>query len=486
MGDQTDLLECCRLRQLAVDALSSVDSQTTHWWHLTSLAETLLEKARSAEAASHDIDFAIKVARNALELAPSPYRRSGAFVDTNYSLLACLLRLRFIAASSVKDLDESILLATRAIELRPFSKDNPGSFQTLAELAMTFWLRFEARGMECDLNQAMDILHRISDLLLDQGKLSNRLNKLAFGDKLPSFARLNRFTVTRKFMAFVHGRQTVRQLLKPSHRTIFLMFCSNITAVIPRLAYAGLDIGLRLDVLKYGTGVACDAALYALSFSEASRALETLECGRNVFWTQGLLLRASFDTIPNGLSTKLREACRQLSASSASPRLPAPSVSSHLSRAVMAERETQRLRKVAERLQLLIQEVRRLPGQEHFLRPLSPNQLPLAARDGPVVVFVAGIPGCYAIIIRPAAQPTHIAFLDMTVDRLRNLVIKCQGQQARTGRSDTRHLKGSRRRLPDGDVLLHVLHILWITVVKTVVSALNLPVRSIVFVPRLF
>jgi len=63
--------------------------------------------------------------------------------------------------------------------------------------------------------------------------------------------------------------------------------------LVPRLAMLGLDLQSRHQALTSGSsnGLACDAAACAVQSRQYGKAVELLEAGRGIFWSQALQLR---------------------------------------------------------------------------------------------------------------------------------------------------------------------------------------------------
>ena len=76
--------------------------------------------------------------------------------------------------------------------------------------------------------------------------------------------------------------------------------------LLPRVAYFGLDIGSRLRALADADKLAVNGAAHALILEQPQLAIELLEQGRAVFWSQHLRLRTAFDALPSQLHQELR------------------------------------------------------------------------------------------------------------------------------------------------------------------------------------
>jgi hypothetical protein len=80
---------------------------------------------------------------------------------------------------------------------------------------------------------------------------------------------------------------------------------STAIALLPEVASFGLDLSARLSVMAGAGQLTMQGATHAISTHQLDVALEMLEAGRNVFWTQNLQLRTSFTQLPSALGDRL-------------------------------------------------------------------------------------------------------------------------------------------------------------------------------------
>ena len=81
--------------------------------------------------------------------------------------------------------------------------------------------------------------------------------------------------------------------------------------LMSQLSIVGLDLQSRHEALtEFASGLATDAAATALDLNLPERAVEFLEQGRGIFWSQSLQLRSPLDDIEKAvpeLASKLKK-----------------------------------------------------------------------------------------------------------------------------------------------------------------------------------
>jgi hypothetical protein len=172
--------------------------------------------------------------------------------------------------------------------------------------------------------------------------------------------------------------------------------------LLPVVAWHGLDLATREDQLAEWSGLAAEAAACAVADGQPERAVELLEMGRSVLWTQLVHTRtdlarlaerspdlaAGLDALRVGLDRPLGAGGRVGSAGG----------SAALTRAA-EDAAVDRRRRSAREWDVLVARVRQLEGFEHFLEPTPFDELRAAASGGPVVIVNASVAGCHALIV---------------------------------------------------------------------------------------
>ena len=175
--------------------------------------------------------------------------------------------------------------------------------------------------------------------------------------------------------------------------------------LLPRLAMLGLDLRSRHKALLTGTdGLARNAAACAIQSGLYGEAIELLEAGRAVFWSQALQLRVPIDdlrVVAPQLAQSLTEISFQLEQGSVTDRINDSSDSPQ--HRISREQEVVHFRRLNEQWLAKVEEVRKLDGFHDFLQPIRLSMLQRATTYGsPIVVLNASNTDCAALILTPS------------------------------------------------------------------------------------
>lgn len=149
--------------------------------------------------------------------------------------------------------------------------------------------------------------------------------------------------------------------------------------------------------------------------------------------------------------------------------------------ALMAEKETGRLRRLNDQWLEGLQAARKLKGFENFLRAKPLTTLQAAAAKGPVVILNASKSECAALVVKSGeAGVLHVPLPEFTVGTVKELVSKMRNL-ANSGYPRAREDRASRRLHvaadSEEDNFRVVLATLWASVVVPVLRSLDLEVR---------
>lgn len=267
--------------------------------------------------------------------------------------------------------------------------------------------------------------------------------------------------------------QTLHDELRlPSHLGYALLDAYRCAiALLPKVAFLGLDMRSLLHVLERGEDLGTLAAGHALRLTLPEIAIEILEESRAVFWSQQLKLRTSFAGLPDRLRGDLEECSRSLEllhfgGSHPSPEGEGTANGSH--------HRLAREQELSARMDGLITEARSLFGLEHFLKPDVYATLLLAAARGPVVVLVAGLACSYAVILTEPNAPLQQVSLPTAnsqwlVDRYQSLISTARASRGLCGNRGMRVAPTSSSK-NKGQVVLEEL---WCSIVQPVVKSLG-------------
>ncbi|KAF8704371.1 TPR-like protein, partial [Rhizoctonia solani] len=173
--------------------------------------------------------------------------------------------------------------------------------------------------------------------------------------------------------------------------------------IIPRVIWLGATIEERHSEIPSVDEIALEAAAEAIRLSEYARALEWLEQGRSIVWTQRSQLQAPINTLSSAhpkLAEELMSISKELEvvSSRVSPNQSGLAVDTSL------EQTYQRHHWLADRYEHIMAEIRSLPGFEDFLRPAKASQLVRAAQEGPIILVNISTFRCDALAIIPGSD----------------------------------------------------------------------------------
>jgi len=199
--------------------------------------------------------------------------------------------------------------------------------------------------------------------------------------------------------------------------------------LLPRLAMLDSALQVRQRALTSGSdGLACDAAACTIRSCWYDKAVELLEEGRAIFWSQALELRTPMtrlhDVAPV-LESRLKSLSFALERVSLQDTSRTPSPTDSPQKLISMEQEARHFRRLNSEWLETLAEVRMLPGLQDFLRPSRLSTLHAAAVDAPVVILNASQSGCDALIMT-SSDVKHIPlpnlslpFIDMLVRLIR-------------------------------------------------------------------
>jgi hypothetical protein len=201
-----------------------------------------------------------------------------------------------------------------------------------------------------------------------------------------------------------------------------------------------------------------------LTSDNTDTAIELLEQGRSVFWTQLLRLRSPQDVAPVEDTAQIDRLVQELQKTED---------------ASWADR-----RRKAEELDTLITSIRKKSGYEHFMapRPFADLMTAIDGLDGHVVILIPSDSVCDVVILGAAGGPshTHLRLPSVNVESFQMMSdsLRSAADHERRG-DDARGMKKvppTAKAGPSRDEV--VLRKLWDTLVKPIVEALQLTVSA--------
>ena len=367
-----------------------------------------------------DLHEAVALDRDALALCPPghPYR------SMSFNNLAIRLSMRYKELGATEDLNEAIVISRDALALRPLGHpDRPMSLSHLASCLSTRYERL--REME-DINEAISLgsdtlelcpsghperSHSLNNLagylrtrftrsgqLKDMEDLFSLYAELA---NLPSMVSSTDLFVARTWIRVAEDFHHPTTLL--AYQTSLRLLTHHIATLPPLPQHRTLLKGLT-------SSLAVDAFSACLRNRSPTYAVELLEQGRGVFWSQLTRLRSPLDDVIASSSTGKMladEFTQQTLLIRTALDSPGPDQHDQVCRLNVA-------------LHRVVARIRKLPGLSHFLLPSLFSDLQQAAREGPVIVVNASEYGCDTLVVLIDRHPVHIP-LSITKDGVREL-----------------------------------------------------------------
>jgi tetratricopeptide (TPR) repeat protein len=426
-----------------------------------------------------DIDRAIVHYRNAVKLTSDDHPSK----LIRLANLGASLDARFVRTKDLADLNEAIEQMQLAASLAP--DDHPNKPLYLNNLGCSLQIRFKYYGNTADIDKAVEQQQRAI------GKLSyNHVNRPSWLFNLANtlMHRFDRFHRPHDAdVAISHlraaatspvGPPTMR--FKAAGRWIYVASVVNHQSLLsayecalglmPLVAWLGLPIADRHQHLIKIGGITRDAAAAAISFEQYEKALEWLEQGRSIVWTQILQLRTPVDQLRDvnpDLAERLLKVSRQLDRGHQQDALSARDQSN-------IEEKGRQYRALVAEWESIINQVRSLPDFKTFLRPPSSSRLKDAAQNGPVVVVNIAKSRCDALALLPRLDEViHIPLPNISSEKVANLRDELNNQLYSNGI----RMRGDRaaRQVtdePGDDSCGRVLAELWNDLVKPVLDSL--------------
>jgi tetratricopeptide (TPR) repeat protein len=457
---------------------------------LNNLAQALVAQVKSFGGAE-TLAEAIDLYRQSLELRPPGH-------PTRATVLQCLaqaLHIRFDQEHDAGALDESIVRHREALELCPAG--HPNRDICLHNLAKALQAHFEHAHDAAMLAEAV-ALYREALQLRPSGHINHAIS-------LSAISRCFLIPDTDSF-DFDQGVQGLLEVLadnasnlRESLRDVMYSLCcvedayevgvtrsirghpgtrvldlhSRAIDLLPRAANFGLSHATRLQAIAGSDELSRNAAARALLLGRVPEAVEMLETGRGVFWSQTLHMRASgLDGLPGDEREELQRIFSFLQSGGDSQAVSAR----------QRERQTETRRQLNLAAESLIKTIRARPGFERFLMPPTFASLMASLPEGFVVLINASKLRHHALLLNKAVGLTSSLELQpvqggYTMANIRaRLPRDASSYGPESASSDNR--RGMRLVQKPTDTLNEVLADLWTSIVKPIIVKLDLQVRQ--------
>jgi tetratricopeptide (TPR) repeat protein len=250
----------------------------------------------------------------------------------------------------------------------------------------------------------------------------------------------------------------------------------QVIGLLPRAANFGVDHKTRLQVITGSDEIARNAAARALLLECTPQAVELMEEGRGIFWSQTLRLRSTgFDGIPDSDRENLLRMLRMLEHGARS---------AGCSEQTVAEREQalERRRQMNDEAEALISKIRSYPGCTRFLMPAAFDSLLGGLPDGVVIILNVSKLAHHAILLHKTAGIAAGLELESLSTSFDSAILRARfprdatAQPAHKDEQRTRAMRLDIGRVSPFD---HVLSQLWTSVVQPIICKLSLQVGDV-------
>ncbi|MCX4632927.1 CHAT domain-containing protein [Streptomyces sp. NBC_01443] len=490
LGDAADLDDAIGHDRAALARTSDDDPDRPRI--LSNLAASLARRA-SVAAAPESLDEAIELARAAVQVT-SP-RHIHRFVRENCLIMALVRRHEERGEDA--DIEEAVRRA-RACIAAPFVRDavTPDLRSGLGVALLT---GFRHSGDPALLRDAIGEFQAVARSLPDSDPrralalvnvgtaLTERYQLLGTRTDLDhaltawqAATKMTAAPISVRLTAATAWGDTAAEAERTAEA---LDGYTSAVALLPLLAWRGLDRSTQERHLETQLGMACEAAGSAVQAGLPARALELLEQGRSVLWSQLLETRDRWESLRQAhpeLATRLDEIRAELDGTGATSSvdnnvLGSAPYSGGLPALVWSQRDPDserrdsatRRQNAAAAWDRTWAEVRRKNGFSNFLGPPRAEDLAKAALGGAVVVVNVGRRRCDALVVRGSgveAVPLPRLTFDDTYAHA-NEYLHALEQLAHPRRLHPREQTAAHRAVAE------TLHWLWDTVAEPVLIA---------------
>ncbi|CAE6496539.1 unnamed protein product [Rhizoctonia solani] len=363
-----------------------------------------------------DINKAIEYQTLAVQLASQKHIKLHTFLS-NLSL-SYQTRFKHGDPASREDIDAAIEWANQAVGLTP--DENTDKYKWLTNLGNAYADRFHLFQEPEDLDRALEAHARAISLAPD----GHQLKATLFMNLAISY--LHQYKQSENQQALDHSINYLRKAVEcqgghPGDKFSAARLCASLLSSnhrpgaieayqvainwLHRVTWLGdLTATTYYHIFQVNDFFA-EAAATAIHGQEYHLALEWVEEGRSIVWRQLLQLKAPVDdlasinpTLAEDIKQVADELYNTITETTASPVDPSKPYLQSQNYYFAAVPKHHRL---VYRYDALIEQARKTPGFENFMRPKKGPELAQCAKSGPVVIITAHQSRCDALILLP-------------------------------------------------------------------------------------
>lgn len=400
---------------------------------LSNLGGCLIARHASRFRQADDIDDAVDAMRAAMEASQPGHTEYPMYLMN----LGLAHSVRFDHASSLPDAEAAVRYCREALSALP--DDHADRALYLDSLSGCLDSLADENGDRADATEALDTARAALEesapdhrdrarVLRSEGNALHTLYILdgdpadlrtAFASWRAAASVATADPSTRLAIARQWGRAAARHGMIEEAAEGF----SAAVKTLPEVVWHGLTPATRQQQAARWAGLAADAACCAVRTGEPELAVELLEQGRSMIWSQALNLRADLGALSLAapeFASRLEAARAVLNApdSSLMPalpgvRLPAAYTGGPPVTGSQPPWQQDVLARAARDYDETLGRIRRLDGFEHYLEPTPYADLAAAAKGGSAVIVNVSRYGCHAIIVTSGSDRATVVNLPL-------------------------------------------------------------------------
>ncbi len=360
-GDPADLEQALDYHRSAVE---STPANSPHRaLACSNLCVALLDRYGRSEGAV-DLDDAVQAGEQAIAAALPEASQRGLMLAN----LGVAYDLRFQATRSPEDLERAVTLLEESMRLTP--TDHPGRAATFLGAGRALLRRSDLAGDPGDRAAGLELLQEA--VMCRTAPAADRIRAAeAFGEFTAAAGR------------WQEAAAALRQAVE----------------LLPLVALRGIERADSERLVTEWPGLASDAAACAINAGDYGQALEVLESGRAVLWSQ----RLDTDTDLSLLQSARPALADELAAIRGELNRDPDPITAALGGTGLSQGRIDQLARLGHRWDELVAQVRTLAGFESFLIPAPAGTILATLPVSPVVILNVSRWRCDAIVVRDGA-----------------------------------------------------------------------------------
>ncbi|KAH8799299.1 CHAT domain-containing protein [Flagelloscypha sp. PMI_526] len=441
LGDTADIEKAIECQVNAVRL--STDGQPIKPGHLSNLGSSYqIRFERLREEA--DINKAIEHQVHAVQLTPDDHPDKPMYLSN----LGNAHRFRFEELGEIVDFDKAIECLIRAVQLTP--DGHPQKPKYHFNLGIPYLLRFER--------------------LRDMADVDNAIKHFKQSASSITGPAIIRFQAARAWTNALHQKEAIA----PNHsRDLYPQ--QTLINLLPELVWLGATIHQRFQTIQEVVGSSIhDAVSAAIRSQELELAVEWIEQGRSIVWSQLRRLRSPLLDLQEAhpsLAHRFQDLQQKIESSFLRRDMngDADDAESATITPISLEQQAQAHRYDVKKREDLLTEIRRQAGFETFLLPEKFPVLSKACQGHLVVLLTVAGEQCDALIVSPSSSISHLSLADASLDDIRDLHV--QWDNSRNAQLKNRgDERGDKPAALEMEPMIEMLSDLWDKIIHPIVE----------------